>query len=256
MIVFFPPRFGLPFRREASSVYLWGSPSAVHTSQQQQLFSPWQARSANPTTLDRASDPSTFRSNAFFLSRAQHGRHGRRATDHGQRLRGRPNVPPRRPSPGALRPAAVLTAWRRPLAPTFWSCSRVAVEDALVLLFMMLEPLCVRAFLFFSQVRQRRHPSARLHVQNVSPRHAQRGAGRKAFHGPRRVAVVWRSRRAHMQPRRRRSRTLQRREVHREQGQPRRARGPSAGPGAQVQGMTSPVTVPRASVTPDGCRFG
>ena len=61
---------------------------------------------------------STFRSNAFFLSRAQHGRHGRRATDHGQRLRGRPNVPRRRPSPGALRPAAVLTAWRRPLAPT------------------------------------------------------------------------------------------------------------------------------------------
>ena len=78
-----------------------------------------------------------------------------------------------------------------------YSCSRVAVDDALVLLFMMLEPLCVRAFLFFSQVRQRRHPSARLHVQNVSPRHAQRGAGRKAFHGPRRVAVVWRSRRAH-----------------------------------------------------------
>ena len=97
----------------------------------------------------------------------------------------------------------------------------------------MLEPLCVRAFLFFSQVRQRRHPSARLHVQNISPWHAQRGASRKAFHGPRRVAVVWRSRRAHTELQRR-SRVIQRREMCREQGRPRRARGPSAGPGAQA----------------------
>jgi hypothetical protein len=28
------------------------------------------------------------------------------------------------------------------------------------------------------------------------------------------------------------------------------------GPARKLQGMTSPVTVPRASVTPDGCRFG
>ena len=89
----------------------------------------------------------------------------------------------------------------------------------------------------FLQVRKRRHRVAGKHVQNILQRPAQCGAAsEEAFQGRCRVAVVWRSRRAHMEPGRR-SRTLQRREVHREQGQLRRARGPSAGSGAQALGL-------------------
>ena len=133
---FFPPpvRFTVP-KGSLFSLSLGLSVRCTHVTTTTTISRLGRPLCANPTTtLDRASDPSTFRSNAFFLSRAQHGRHGRRATDHGQRLRGRPNVPRRRPSPGALRPAAVLTAWRRPLAPTF--------IPALVLLLMMLSCCC------------------------------------------------------------------------------------------------------------------
>ena len=115
-----------------------------------------------------------------------------------------------------------------------------------------------------SQVRQRRCPSARLHVPNIPPRPAQRGrqaaklatalvewplcgavpgrgaasvrlavveltlnfsVGRGLFNGAR--CVVSKVGRDAL-------------EVH------------LLGPARKLQGMTSPVTVPRASVTPDG----